>query len=604
MSGAMSYQAWRMEGSAANMAQRIDCFRQREAQEQVEWVREQLRELPFRWARAAKKWHGIKAEELGIAAANLWLLELSEKWKRAAIPLNAGLDECKALAVEQANKMFDLAAIATDEAQLRRLQSESCARYGVEPPDRSFSDDAALTAMTDWEWWLPRLKRTASRQFEGIARELGFVNVNAGLYCSNETYDRHSAQRKRNRKMMEETILANENGDEFSLAELSDVSSANPSHRRAGLMVQIRGMADYAKEFGHVPVFGVVTCPSRMHVFKIDQSTGKAIPNARFDGTSPRAAQDYLQELWQRIRAVFDREGICFYGMRTTEANHDGTPHWNLLVFVPPSQLERVKEIIHGYALADSPNEPGAQKSRVRFEDIDPRRGDAVSYIAKYIAKGTDAAGLNNGLFGDDAATAAQRLRAWASTHGIRQFQFFGSPPVGLWREMRRIPEKSLDGAPPGFAEAWQAAQKNGSDRADFCRFWKAIGGKVKRVKDYLLKLDKQAIDGLDRYGKTLPPETAGLEWKPSGDVFESVRHVWEVVSRLGVRVLTPWTRVINCTGTNLVHSGNDTFEGVSQEFSVQSSTKRKGSNPSAPAGIPPHHNRMIGAFEHGYQTA
>jgi hypothetical protein len=601
MSDAMSYQAWRMEGSVNAIAQRLECFRERETEEQEGWINAQLKELPFSWARSAKKWHSIKTKELGIPAANLWLLETSDKWKSAAIPLNAGQDELRALAIEQANKMFDLAGLATDVAQLRRFQAGSCDRYGVEPPDGSFSNDAAITAMTDWEWWLPRMKRAAARRFECVARELGFVNVTAGLYCSNETYARHCSQRKRNRKMMESTILANENGDELSLADLSDSSNANPSNRRNGLMVQIRGMADYAKEYGHAPLFAVVTCPSRMHVFKIDQATGKAIPNARFDGTSPRDAQDYLQGLWQRIRAVFDREGICFYGMRTTEANHDGTPHWNLLLFVPPGQMDRAKAIIQSYALADSPNEPGAQKCRVRFEDIDSRRGDAVSYIAKYIAKGTDAAGLDNGLFGDSAATAAQRLRAWASTHGIRQFQFFGSPPVGLWREMRRIPESSLEGAPSGFKDAWQAAQKQGSDRADFCRFWKAIGGKVKRVKDYLLQLDKRAADGLDRYGKALPPETAGLEWKPSGDVFESVRHVWEVVSSWGVRVASPWTRVNNCTSTKSVHIKGRELRGNLAAFTDQQHQKRKGRNPSAPAGLPPNHNRMNGAFEYGY---
>lgn len=600
----MDYQSALIESLAETRLRQLEAFREREAEEQEEWIKGQLRELPIRWARAAKKWHSIKAKELGIHAANLWLLETGKKWQQAEIPLNAGPDECKAIAIEQADKMFRLAAIATDIAQLRRLQVGSCARYGIEPPDGSFGDEAAVTAMTDWEWWLPRIKRAAARRFECVARELGFVNVTAGLYCSNETYDRHATQRKRNRKMLEATILANENGDEFSLAELSDVSNANPTHRRSGLMVQIRGMADYAKEYGHAPLFAVVTCPSRMHVFKIDQATGKAIPNSRFDGTTPRAAQDYLQGLWQRIRAMFDREGICFYGMRTTEANHDGTPHWNLLLFVPPGQLERAKEIIHSYALADSPNEPGAQKRRVRFEDIDPRRGDAVSYIAKYIAKGTDAAGLNNGLFGDDAATSAQRLRAWASTHGIRQFQFFGSPPVGLWREMRRIPESCLAGAPAGFAEAWQAAQKQGSDRADFCRFWKAIGGKVKRVKDYLLKLNKREADGLDRYGNALPAATAGLEWKPSGDVFESVRHAWEVVSCWGVRFSSPWTRVNNCTRTALVHSKTGQFGENFDGSSHPRPEKRKGSSPSAPAKLPPNHNRMNGAFENGYQAA
>lgn len=600
----MDYQSALIENLAEARRRQVEAFRERAKEEQAAWIRDQLRDLPFRWARSAKKLHSIKAKELGIQAANLWLLETAEKWKRASIPINADQDDLKALAVEQANKLFLLARLATDESQLRQMQAATCSRYGVEPPDASFSDDTAITAMTDWQWWFPRLQRAAARQFECVARELGFVNVKAGLYCSNETFEHHISRRKRNRKMMEDTILANEAGDELTLAELSDSSNANPSHRRAGLMVQIRGMADYAKEFGHSPIFAVVTCPSRMHTFKIDQGSGKPIPNARFDGTTPRQAQDYLQGLWQRIRAVFDRENICYYGMRTTEANHDGTPHWNLLLFTPPSEAERAKQVIRAYALADSPNEPGAQKRRIRFEDIDPRRGDAVSYIAKYIAKGTDATGLSDGLFGDDAETAAQRLRAWASTHGIRQFQFFGAPPVGLFREMRRIPEECIADAPEGFREAWEAAQKRGSDRVDFNRFWKAIGGKVRRVSDYLLQLNKESTEGSDRYGNPLPPETVGLQWKPSGAVFASVRHVWEVVSRFGVRVSSPWTRVNNCTGTTLVHGKTEGFGVNSCRFSSLDAQKRKGSNPSAPARLPPHHNRMNGAFENGYQTA
>ena len=107
-------------------------------------------------------------------------------------------------------------------------------RYCVEPPDSSFSDDEAITAMTDWEWWLPRIKRAAARRFDTVARELGFVNVTAGLYCCNETYDRHSSQKKRNRKMMEGTILANECGDEYSLGNYTTHRTRTRVSGRAG----------------------------------------------------------------------------------------------------------------------------------------------------------------------------------------------------------------------------------------------------------------------------------------------------------------------------------------------------------------------------------
>lgn len=542
------YQDQQREQKAAIFTLRNEQTDEDRLAQQAAWEKSQLAELPSRWKRAALKWHTSLVKNRGLQAANLWLLGIGEKTRGYPIPVTAGLDDLQQIAREQAQKAFDLASIASCINELRGLQEFSCQRYDIDPPAVSVSDEGAVQRMADEIWWLSRLKRATKRNFEDLARQLGFVNLRAGLYCSNETFERRQVQKQRNRKHLEGTIARNENGDEYSLAQLSDVSVSNPRHRRAEMMTRIRGMEDISRQYGHKALFAVVTCPSRMHVFKINQQTGKPIPNPKFDGTTARDAQTYLCSLWECIRAKYDREGIRWYGVRTVEVNHDGTPHWNLLIFVTPTKMQEAQQIIRSYALLDSADEPGAQKHRVRFEEIDPAKGSAVHYIAKYIAKGTDGEGIEQDLFGLEAATAAQRVEAWATTHGIRQFQTMGTPPIEVWRELRRIQPAAIEGAPAAVLEAWNAAQKNGSDRADFARFWMACGGLVKKARDYLMTMHKADSEQTNRYGEQSAAEPVGVRWRPSGDVFQSIRHAWEIVSKRSGRVCPTRTRVNNCT--------------------------------------------------------
>lgn len=545
------YQDQLREQRAEIFALRNEQTREDRLAQQAAWEKSQLAELPTRWRRAALSRHQNLVKNRGLQAANLWLLGIGEQTRGYPIPVTAGLDDLQQLAKEQAQKAFDLAGMASSICELRRLQEIGCQRYGIDQPESSICDDGAVQRMADEAWWLPRLKRATNRNFEDLARQLGFVNLRAGLYCSNETFERRQAQKQRNRKHLEGTIARNEDGDEYSLAQLSDVSVSNPRHRRAEMMTRIRGMEDISRHYGHKAIFAVVTCPSRMHAFKLDRKTGRAIQNPKFDNTTVRDAQGYLCRLWECIRAKYDREGIRWYGVRTVEVNHDGTPHWNLLIFVTPTKIQEAQQIISSYALLDSPGEPGAQKHRVRFEEIDPAKGSAVHYIAKYIAKGTDGEGIEQDLFGLEAATAAQRVEAWATTHGIRQFQTMGTPPIEVWRELRRIQPADIKDAPAPVLEAWNAAQKQGSDRADFARFWLACGGLVKKARDYLMTMHKEDSEQTNRYGEPSAAEPVGVKWRPSGDVFQSIRHAWEIVSTRGGRVCPTRTRVNNCTRSN-----------------------------------------------------
>ncbi len=113
------------------------------------------------------------------------------------------------------------------------------------------------------------------------------------------------------------------------------------------------------------------------------------------------------------------RRAIQVYGFRVCEPQHDGTPHWHLLLFMHPAHTEEVRAIMRHYALQIDGDEPGAEKHRFKSVAIDWSRGSAAGYIAKYIAKNTDGFGLNEDLRGQDPKKVAERVDAWAS-HAAR----------------------------------------------------------------------------------------------------------------------------------------------------------------------------------------
>jgi hypothetical protein len=149
--------------------------------------------------------------------------------------------------------------------------------------------------------------------------------------------------------------------------------------------------------------------------------------------------------VWARVRAAWARKGIDNYGFRVAEPHHDGTPHWHLMLFIPAEQEKQASEIFKRYALEEDGNERGAEEYRFKAVTIDPKKGSATGYIAKYISKNIDGHGLEADLYGRDAASSAARIGAWASVWRIRQFQQIGGPSVTVWRELRRLEAQEVD---------------------------------------------------------------------------------------------------------------------------------------------------------------
>lgn len=489
--------------------------------------------LPSRWvSRIHRKWmadrlirdplvHEVKRENIAHANSNRSLRELVDCLSSISLPIDADDSDICMAAEEFAETIAGLSRVFQSEDVLRFAMAGYVERLGIEPPLNDpklrghVKDISAIARMTCMQWWRRKLRRLHAKVVEGAAISLGYVNRTSDCYVSNESLFRRIQQNNRNEGMLEATVAVNENGDQYTLAELSAKGVANKAIRRAELMTRIAGFEVIARDSDHVGLFITTTCPSRMHKWRT-VGKGKVVQNSKYDGTQPNEAQSYLaKKVFKRVRSKWNRCGIKPYGFRIAEPNHDGTPHWHLLLFVQKDQADAMVEIMREYALEDSGDEAGAEEHRCKVVVIDWSRGSAAGYIAKYVAKNIDGYKVEKDLFGNDAIESSARVESWASTWGIRQFQQIGGAPVGVWRELRRVKELP-ENAPAELSSAWVAANRIESDgedikRADWAEYIRAQGG-VAVGRNYKLRIVHDEADGgFGRYYEENRPAPIGV---------------------------------------------------------------------------------------------
>lgn len=439
-----------------------------------------------------------------------------------------------------------------------------CARRGIAPPKGETEQEQMARAL-DKAWWRRHLGTEWRRRFEHTSIQLGLTHQLAGdPYVSREMALMQEMQNRANQKLLESRTATNENGQSFTVAELAACGTGNKTVRRNELMTRIRGFEEVAQDRGDIGMFWTITCPSKYH------SVGGT--NAKYNGATPREAQAYLVHVFALMRAAWQRAGIRPYGFRIAEPHTDGCPHWHILFFVDPKRATDLEMIITAYAMQEDEDEAGAQKNRVKLVNIEAGKGTAAGYIIKYVCKNIDGFGVGdhksfeNGQtyvvvsdnFGDVEIVPSARVTYWSQVWGIRQFQQIGGAPVGVWRELRRIPAEAVQNAPECIQAAHLAVQAIKSEdasaakQADWAAYLMAQGGPAVARKDLAVRIEGQAVTIKGRYvtGEVTKPVGVYAAAFPN-EVYESVRYRWTITGpgeSSGVAFDLPRTGVNNCT--------------------------------------------------------
>ncbi|MDO6426204.1 replication endonuclease [Thalassotalea sp. 1_MG-2023] len=352
-------------------------------------------------------------------------------------------------------------------------------------------------------------------------------------YSSKQAQAEYIESQKSGRRFLKSLELQSDKGVVIDMIDAVDAGMANPENRRNELMLRIRETEELANEMGYVGVFYTMTCPGRYHPNsdKWDGSTpkqaqaylvktwsrgrsklsrlginyfGVRVAEPHADGCPhwhmmlfmPKNKVQTVNAILRKYFIEQDREELLGrYGEVSTRLKNRliAEPNKNGLGIAHRYQefskqcrsntkktqlFKTYKTKRQQWGLKKSQGIKAKEPAKFyrtfvpRFEAklIDSSIGSAASYLAKYISKNVDG---HKVLDHEDDETGdnitVNPVLAWASTWGIRQFQFQGSPSVTVYRELRRVRE-------PVQEETLERVRV-AADTAQWKEFVKLMGG-------------------------------------------------------------------------------------------------------------------------------
>lgn len=253
------------------------------------------------------------------------------------------------------------------------------------------------------------------------------------IYSSDATVERMREKTETSNLALSKMTVQNTiTGEEFSMLSIANASLSNRFNELYAFTKNFEAMA---KENGMEWIFVTFTAPPEYHP-NPSSANSKCSYNPEL---GVKASHVYINAAWKLIRALLNKRGVkaspvTYFGARTVEVHKDGCIHWHLLIFIQ-------KSLIHEFTGACEVkfSLPGQLKIVLG----DDKKGNASSYIFKYLMKEFDTKRLNRNITERlteadnqkdtereqmDLASIAnsERVRAAIRAMCIRQYQTIG----------------------------------------------------------------------------------------------------------------------------------------------------------------------------------
>lgn len=366
-------------------------------------------------------------------------------------------------------------AVRVYEAELEAIRATA-------KDDRDYQDRAVLVEPPPTErTFRRRLRNKIDRNREHFARTLKTVGKGTPHVCAIGLATKKD-QAKFNDRHLARCNVDMGDGESVSLLLLRD---NNIKARCAETYAMQKGLEKLAVKHGLILGFATLTLPGEYHA---NPKSGHRA--SVWNGSTIRDGHDVLQEAWELLRALCHQDGIVLSGGRCEEPHEDGTAHRHQFFYVDPAHMPTIEQ--HLLSLQNKlgsidlrwiqPVENGKPDIHIemrggeiteRVEVHPTKRASPASYVMKYVYKGL--------------AAEMSSEKAWRSIQGIRAMQWFGVPPLGLWRTLRAI---NLHHGDDAELHMLARLAKGG----DYCGFVEKMGGLGIKQKDrpFQLKILKK----------------------------------------------------------------------------------------------------------------